>query len=132
MKISQFKPLFLVLLFSVCAFFSHKFILDFLSKDNETEYFYYTTFQIYLYFFICSTILVAALIFVKTKNLDIVGYCFIALTMIKIGIAYFLLFKINSNHHKFLSIEKNSFFITFILFLAMETLITTKILNKKQ
>ena len=72
------------------------------------------------------------MIFVRKKNLDIVGYFYLILTMVKMGIAYFFLHKINQHTHDFLSYEKKSFFVSFILFLAIETLITIRLLNKNQ
>jgi hypothetical protein len=132
MKLSIFKPLLIVLVFSILFFFAHYYILIYLIGQDALSDFYFSVQQIYLFYTIASILIITTLIFVRKKNLDIVGYFYLILTMVKMGIAYFFLHQINKNPHDFLSYEKKSFFVSFILFLAIETLITIRLLNKNQ
>lgn len=132
MKLTLFKPLLLVLVFSMLFFLVQYYSLVYLIGENALNTFCFSLVEIYLFFTISSILIVTTLIFVRKKNLDIVGYFYLILTMVKMGIAYFFLHQINKNSHEFLSYEKKSFFVSFILFLAIETLITIRILNKKQ
>jgi hypothetical protein len=132
MKLSIFKPLLSVLGFSILCFSAHYYILIYLIGQDALSDFYFSVEQIYLFFTISSILIITTLVFVRKKNLDIVGYFYLILTMVKMGVAYFFLHQINKNPHEFLSYEKNSFFLSFILYLAIETLITIRILNKNQ
>ena len=132
MKLSIFKPLLSVLVFSILFFFAHYYILIYLIGQEALSKFYFSVHQIYLFYTISSILIITILIFVRKKNLDIVGYFYLVLTMVKIGIAYFFLHEINQNSTTFLIYEKKSFFASFIIFLAMETLITARLLNKNQ
>lgn len=131
MKRSNFLlPLFVLLLASP-LFLIHNYLLGFLKTKEELSFFSYSTLQLYSFFSLCSVIIITILLFVKKKNLDIVGNFFLLLTMIKMGLAYLLLYLIGQNSHQLLSFEKKNFFITFIVFLAIETIITIRLLNKK-
>ncbi len=132
MKRSIFKPLLSVLGFSILCFFVHYCILIYLIGQEALSNFYFSLRQIYVFFTISSFLIITTLIFVRKRNLDIVGYFYMVLTILKMGVAYFFLHQINKNPHDFLSYEKNSFFLSFILYLAIETLITVRILNKNQ
>jgi hypothetical protein len=132
MKRSLFKPLLWVVFFSSLNFSLHYYVLIFLIGENTVANFYYSLFQIYILFTVCSLFIIAGLILVRKRNLDNVGYFYLLLTMIKMGIAYFFLHEINQNSTTFLIYEKKSFFASFIIFLAMETLITARLLNKNQ
>jgi hypothetical protein len=68
----------------------------------------------------------------KEKNIDSVGQTFLLLTSIKMVVAYVLLHPILQSTNQLLTAEKVNFFITFALFLTIETVVTIRILNKKQ
>ena len=71
------------------------------------------------------------LVKVSEKSFDNVGMAFLISTSIKMAISYFILRPIlNSPIDN--KIEKINFFCIFILFLAIETIITIRLLNKKQ
>ncbi len=132
MKLSMFKPLLLVVVFSILFFCIQYYSLVYLIGESNLNTFRFSIVEIYSFFTICSLLIVTILIFVRKKNLDIVGYFYLILTMVKMAIAYFFLHQINQNPSIFLTYEKKSFFISFILFLAIETLITIRLLNKNQ
>ena len=132
MKLALFKPLLSVLVFSILFFFTQYYILIYFIGQEALSDFYFSVQQIYLFYTVSSILIITILIFVRKKNLDIVGYFYLVLTMVKMGIAYFFLHEINQNSTTFLAYEKKSFFVSFIIFLAIETLITIRLLNKNQ
>jgi len=107
----------------------HNYILESLQIDTST--FYYKLSTLYSTFTIFSILIILILIVIKTKNLDIVGMSFLILTSIKMVLSYVLVRPILSIHPTEMSLQKTNFFGIFILFLAIETIITIRILNNK-
>lgn len=91
--------------------------------------FHYPLENLYLVFFIFSIVILGILLIVKQKSLDHVGMTFLLITSIKMGVSFFIGRPIvsgaNQNH-----VEKINFFVIFILFLIIETVITIRLLNK--
>jgi hypothetical protein len=87
---------------------------------------------VYGFFFVCSVVILFILIKVKDKNIDNVGYTFLLVTFIKMGISYAVLSPILHSGNPNIQIEKLNFFVIFALFLTIETIVTARILNKKQ
>ncbi|TBX71256.1 hypothetical protein EZL74_01755 [Flavobacterium silvisoli] len=101
-----------------------------LSKSELSQWVYSVT-TLYSIFFVFSLIIMSVLSFVRKKNLDYVGYTFLIATSLKMTIAYFLFRPILKATTHEVSAEKTNFFIIFISFLAIETLLTIRILNNK-
>lgn len=97
-------------------------------QDN----FVYTLELLYLFFFFFAAFLVLVLDKVKQKSINSVGYTFLLLTTLKMGVAYIFLKPILAVNLEKTPTEKMSFFVIFIYFLAMETYVTIRILNNKQ
>ncbi|MBK9225193.1 MAG: hypothetical protein IPO23_12295 [Flavobacterium sp.] len=93
--------------------------------------FHYSLLTLYLFFLICSSVIVFILIKVMKKNIDIVGQTFLLLTSIKMVVAYILLHPILQESNKLVASEKINFYSVFALFLIIETIVTIRILNKK-
>jgi len=103
----------------------------FVSREIEDN-FVYSILILYLFFFCFSAAIVLGLHTVKKINIDYVGYSFLLLTSLKIGAAFIFAKPILANDLTKTPIEKLSFFIIFIYFLAIETYLTIKILNNNQ
>ena len=131
MNLKKYQPIFDVIFISFLAYLVHK--LFFYLKESNPNYanFYYPIEIIYGFFFLCSVIIILILIKVKSKNLDNVGYTFLLITFIKMGIAYAVLYPILHSGNSNIKIEKINFFIIFVLFLAIETIVTIRILNNE-
>ncbi len=128
----RLKPLFTVAVFAILGFALHKlFLLSFIPKAYENNFIYSAAF-LYSFFTIVSLAMVFALLKISKKSLDYVGYSFLGLTSLKMVIAYILLRPILHSDLPKTSTEKISFFIIFIYFLAIETIVTIRILNNKQ
>jgi hypothetical protein len=132
MNLKKHQPILEVLIISVLIYLMHKTFF-FLNKNNlNFQNFHFPIETIYGFFLICSLIIMYILILVKEKNIDNVGYTFLLVTFIKMGVSYLVLSSILQSRNLSMRIEKLNFFIIFALFLAIETFITIRILNKKQ
>lgn len=127
-----YKTYFSLIWFALTAFLLNFFLLNYFVSPEETNHWNYSISFLYIVFFIFSCIILSILLFVKRKNLDYVGYTFLILTSIKMGISYFILRPILLTTTDEFSLEKKNFFVIFIYFLAIETFLTIRILNKKQ
>jgi hypothetical protein len=91
--------------------------------------FYYSIPLLYGLFFMLSVAILIIVTKISEKNFDNTGMVFMIATSIKMVVAYFLLRPILLIEDN--KIEKINFFIIFILFLLIETILVAKILNKK-
>ena len=119
------------LLLVIPIFILHYFLFQLPDLKNEEQKFLISIPVLYLVYFVLSTIIIIIVIKVSKKNFDQVGMTFMILTSVKMAVSFFIVRPILSksveNH-----IEKINFFAVFILFLTIETLITIRLLNKKQ
>jgi hypothetical protein len=91
--------------------------------------FYYSIPQLYGLFFMLSAVILIIVTKISEKNFDNTGMVFMIATSIKMVVAFFLVRPILPLEDN--KIEKINFFIIFILFLLIETILVAKILNKK-
>ncbi|RAR71333.1 hypothetical protein [Flavobacterium aciduliphilum] len=128
---TKYRPILETFVLSLLVFVLHE--LFFLSSNNQTISinFRYAVSTLYLFFFSCSITIILILTRMSEKNIDSVGQTFLLLTSIKMVLAYGLLYPILQDQKQILSPEKINFFITFALFLTIETIIAIRILNKK-
>lgn len=127
-----FKTFLHLFIISIIAFVINFFLVENVIPKHELVKWTYSIANLYSMFFVFSVVIMSLLLFVKTKNLDYVGYTYLIVTSVKMGIAYFLLRPILATTTDENSTEKINFFIVFICFLAIETLLTIRILNNKQ
>ena len=132
MNIRKYQPILETLGISLLAFILHKAF--FYLNQNNPKYtnFIYPIETLYGFFIICSILIILLLIIVKTKNIDSVGHTFLLVTSIKMVLSYALLYPILNSTRENIAIEKINFFIIFALFLAIETVVTIRILNNNQ
>lgn len=127
-----FKTFLHLFIISIIAFVINFFLVENVVPKHELVKWTYSIANLYSMFFVFSVFIMSLLLFVRTKNLDYVGYTYLIVTSVKMGIAYFLLRPILATTTDENSTEKINFFIVFICFLAIETLLTIRILNNKQ
>lgn len=130
--INKYKPVIEVLILSLTAFIIHKTFLYYSLSSLVEQGFRYSLPLLYLFFAICSLVIVFILIKIKEKNIDSVGQTFLLLTSIKMVISYVFLYPILQSTNQLMTTEKINFFITFAVFLTIETVVTIRILNKNQ
>lgn len=131
MKLQILKTVILTLSIAVVLFFGNKLILQTESFNQNFKLFSYSLETIYTVLCVFSVIILVILLIVNSRNKDVVGLTYLLITSIKAGILFFIFSDIISSSNKN-TVERINFFIVFILFLAIETLITIRLLNKKQ
>ena len=121
------NPLFI---FVLPIFIIHYLVFEFTSLNEYQTSFYYSISFLYLLFFIFSKISLVIIKKVSEKNFDSTGMSFMLITTIQTISAYLISKPILDNSNSSI-VEKINFFFIFIIFLAIETSISIKILNKK-
>jgi hypothetical protein len=116
---------------TLSVFLLHLLIFQISTLSEAALKFYYSIPFLYLLYFMFSAIILSFLFKVSESNFDNVGMTFLISTSIKMVVSYFVLRPI-LNLTEESTIEKVNFFIIFILFLAIETVITIRLLNKNQ
>ena len=130
MLLKNYKPILHLFFFALAAYILHK--AAFLVLEINTQNFYYSIEFLYLIFFGISALLYLILLIVKKKNFEIIGMAFLFGTFTQMLLGYLILRPILENKSEEVMFEKINFFITFILFLLFETLLTARLLNEKR
>jgi hypothetical protein len=126
----KFRPVLEVVILSVIAYALHKIIFHFLGMQPTASQFQYPLEKVYGFFLLCSITIVLTSIFVRQKNIDNVGNIFLLLTIVKMGIAYAVVYPVMQSAAPDAYTEKMNFFMVFGVFLAIETITSIRILNK--
>ena len=132
MKKDFLKAILVIIGFAFCSYCIHFFVFAFFELNTTARNFRYSLLFLYVFFTIFSAAILIILSIVKKKNFDVVGMSFMVLTSSKILFCYILIRPIIATQSELASIEKMNFFGIFALFLAMDTVIATQILNNKQ
>lgn len=127
----QYLPVFYLMVAAVAAFLLHSGYFYVSGFGETAATFYYALSQVYGFFFLCSAAIVFILIGISRKNVDNTGYAFLFLTIAKMGAAYAFLYPAIQHRGENLAAEKINFFVVFAYFLAIETVLTIRILNKR-
>lgn len=122
-----FKELFL---YAFIFYVIHRLIFLLPSLNAAQENFYLSITVLYVLFFIFSKTILFIVKKVSEKSFDNTGMVFMLATFVKTGVVYFIIKPILDSQNN--QIEKLNVFATFICFLLIETVITMRILNKKQ
>jgi hypothetical protein len=132
MNLKQYQSILNLLLFSGISLLVHECFFYVIGLNQVESQFIYSLPRLYSFFFLLSAVILFILIKVNQVSSTHVGLTFILLTTFKMGIAYVFLkpiLKVNLSHS---GLEKINFLIVFLLFLAIETLITIRLINNKQ
>lgn len=122
-----FKELFLII-FPLYVIHLLVFLMPNLNAAQENFNFSIT--YLYVLFFVFSKTILFIVKKVSEKSFDNTGMVFMIATSVKTGIVYFIIKPILDSQHN--QIEKLNVFSIFVCFLLIETIITARILNKKQ
>ncbi|MCW2118005.1 hypothetical protein M2326_000292 [Flavobacterium sp. 7A] len=129
MNLIKYKSILELLKISGVAYAIHKFLFYILKVDESV--FFYKIEILYLLFVTFSIVLFFVVLKVKSTSFDNVGMSFLLATTIKILPCYLILKPILNCNGCDNKIEKINFFLLFGLFLTIETLLTIRILSKK-
>lgn len=115
-----------LLLLSLFGFVINKAILYFI---DFTSHYHYPLEYYYLLFAIVAMAIIYFLIFIGKKSITYIGYSFLWLSIIQMVVCGIL---INTSFYNLSKIERTNFFMICLYFLAVETFLSVKILNKPQ
>jgi len=130
MNLKNYRPILSLLLVAGITYLIHKSFFYLLEMKEDT--FFYSMETLYLLFLGMSIVVFTIVLKVKQRSFDNVGMSFLLATTVKMVFCYLILkpiLRINTHDN---SIEKVNFFVIFVLFLTIETVLTIRILNKKQ
>lgn len=122
-----FKEIFF---FAISFYIIHQLVFLLPSLEAAQKSFYFSITFLYVLFFIFSKAILFIVKKVSEKSFDNTGMVFMIATFVKTGIVYFIVKPIIDLQNN--QIEKLNVFFIFICFLLIETVITMRILNKKQ
>lgn len=132
MNLEKFKSVFTLFLLGLLGFIVHKAVFHFFVPMAYEKAFIYSIPLLYVFFFSFSALMILILHKIKQNNIHSVGYAFLAITSLKMIVAYVFLRPILNGNLPKTPTEKMNFFVIFIYFLAIETIVTIRILNNKQ
>lgn len=130
MFLKNYKTFLFLLISVIVAYVIHQLIFYFFNVKHDV--FYYSLEKLYGIFFLLSFIIVFILLLIKERNFDQLGMSFLLLTSSKMVVYYILLKPILNIKHYDIKTEKINFFVLFILFLTIETVVTIRLLNEKR
>lgn len=132
MKSKEMRIIVKMFLFSLLMYGIHKLFFFLFLANSLEQRFIYSLELLYVFFFLSSMGICSFLFYINKKNINNTGFTFLLLTVAKMGIVFYFvqpILKVKAIHQP---TEKMSFFAIFILFLAIETFVTIRILNNKQ
>jgi len=132
MLLKNLRTLLTVLLAALVGLAVHKGVFWLWIPQAYEASFIYSLPFLYACFAGFSLVIVLILQLVKEKSIDNVGFTYLFLTGLKMVVAYIFMMPILALQLAKTPTEKMSFFGVFIYFLAIETLVTIRILNNKQ
>jgi len=130
MLLKNYKTFLFLLISVIVAYVVHQLIF-YIFKIND-DGFYYSLEKLYGIFLLLSCLIIFILLLIKERNFDQLGMSFLLLTSSKMVVYYLLLKPILNIKHYDIRTEKINFFVLFILFLTIETVVTIRLLNEKQ
>jgi hypothetical protein len=130
MNLKKYQAILHIFLFSIGVYSLHKLLFYVFKIENASLY--YSLETLYMLFLSMSTIVLFVLIKVKEKSFDNTGMTFLLATSIKMIFCFIILRPLLLVTNQINTLDKKNFFTLFILFLTIETIITIRLLGKKQ
>ena len=131
MTLRHYRPLLAVTIGTLIFYTINRVVLLTPQYAPHYEGYHHSLEVVYLFFWLVSLVVLFAVIKVNQKSPDNTGYTYLAATMVQMGLCYLMLRPVLEAQEE-TSFEKINFFVVFLLFLTIETVITIRILNKKQ
>ncbi|WP_298149981.1 hypothetical protein [Flavobacterium sp.] len=131
MRFRDFLPVCWSVVISAALLLVHKLVLSTYFKNEESK-FTFSIWEMYAFFGTCFAIIMLVSVFVKKYSINSFGQSIMLMTFIEMGLCFALFFPGLENEGSGMSFEKSSFLIVFLLFLAIETILAIRLLNKNQ
>jgi hypothetical protein len=130
MNLKKVLPFITLLSVVLVIYLIHSVIFYVFNIDTNT--FHYSLEVLYLFFLLLSAIIFKVLLIVKEKSFDNVGMSFLLATSIKMIFCYLIVRPLLQIPKPNNPTERINFFVLFIVFLAIETLFTIRLVNEKE
>lgn len=114
------------ILISIVFFLIHFGIVTFLNKIDIIPFLMSFALQ-----FIMTLVILLAMIKIYETAKEQLGFAFLGLSTLKVGISYFFATEYLFQNKATLETNKINFFITFLFFLSLDVYFTIRLLNKK-
>lgn len=125
----KFSTVFIVLLIAPVLAIINFLILKYLAPAGIYDSFRYPIPVLYAVFTVASILILLIQIRIKQTSPDLIGYVFLVTTSVKTALAYAMLHPVLDLATESARFEKINFFVIFILFLAIEVVLTSKLLK---
>jgi hypothetical protein len=127
----NFKPVLIAFFVALTVYILNKsYFLIFNSEPKEGGFKFLLEIM-YIFFFVFSAIIIFIMNLAKKISPENVGFIFMFITTLKVGISYFIFSSIISSENTNI-VGRINFFIVFIVFLAIEAVFAIILLNKNQ
>jgi hypothetical protein len=113
-------------LISIVFFLIHFGIVSFLNKIETVGFLISYAMQL-----VISLVILIAMIKIFKTAKEQLGFVFLGLSTLKVGISYFFATEYLFQNKAMLEVNKANFFITFLFFLSLDVYFTIRLLNKK-
>ena len=130
MNWNKFKNSIFALILVFCCYGLHYFVFEHFNIQLNLQELNLGLSDLYFSFSSFSVLIIIILLFIKQKNIDLVGNVFMLMTCIKAIICYVIIRPLTISKIDY-GLEKFNFLGLFLLFLIFETIATIKILNNK-
>lgn len=126
------KLLLLLLLIVFLSFVTHNVLYEYTQLGSAAKLFQFSLVSLYVFFGISSFLLLVILALLPQRLQDNFGFVFIGLTLLKMAVAYWFFYAVTGSSVGVNGLEKRQVFVVFAWFLAIETYLSTRILNNTQ
>lgn len=131
MNAKDFLPVIQAIAISGVAILVHCTIFYFLFPDAESA-FHFPLWMVYVFFLSFSAAITLMSVIIRWINIDLVGHAFLLTTFLEMFVSFAVFYRKLHSENGNSGTERANFIILFLLFLAIQTFVTIRLLNKKQ
>ncbi|MDI1254817.1 MAG: hypothetical protein PSV16_01855 [Flavobacterium sp.] len=131
MELKRFSPVLKSILITAILLGLHKLVFGFFLPEIESSY-HFSLLLLYGFFGLCSALITLVSVILKKYSINSVGQVFLLTTFLQILACFAIFYAPINTSETLIPTEKPNFLIVFLLFLAIETILTVRLLNKNQ
>lgn len=125
----NYRTIFILLIIAPLLAGIHTLILNHFVAAEVCKSFHYSLPTLYCLFTAASVIILLIGIIMKQRGPEQIGNVFLITTSVKVGLCYALIYPVLNTDTQSAHFEKINFFVIFSLFLAIEVILTSRLLN---
>lgn len=131
MELKSFSPVLKSIAITAVFFGLHKLVFQFFFPETENAY-HFSLLTLYGFFGLCCALITLVSVILKNYSINSVGQVFLLTTFLQILACFAVFYTPINTSGTIIKTEKPNFIIVFLLFLAIETILTVRLLNKNQ